>query len=138
MKTRGASILSISLISMFFFFISGGKGLSQNEPKPANAVGIPDILKAVFQNSCIPCHWKGGGIKSTLHVNFSKWDDYEPDTQAQKARKICSVLADDKMPPASAREKSPAIVLTKEQIETVCKWSESLPKESQTVSSKQK
>ena len=129
MKKRGASILSITLISMIFFLLTGSKVLCQNGPKASNAVVIPDNLKAVFQNSCMPCHWKGGGIKSTLHVNFSKWDDYESQTQAQKARKICSVLADDKMPPASARGKRPAIVLTKEQIEAVCKWSESLPKE---------
>ena len=128
MKKRGASILSFTLISLIFFFISGSKGLCQNEPKASTAVVIPDNLKTVFQNSCMPCHWKGGGIKSTLHVNFSKWDDYDSKIQAQKARKICSVLADDKMPPASAREKRPAIILTKEQIEAVCKWSESLPK----------
>jgi hypothetical protein len=136
MKTKSPSILSIALISLIFFLISGSKGLCQNEPKASNAVVIPDNLKAVFQNSYMPCHWKGGGIKSTFHVNFSKWDDYEPKTQIQKAGKLCSVIVDDKMPPASARKTRPDIVLTKDQIEAVCKWSESLPKESQTVSSK--
>jgi hypothetical protein len=121
MKTKRPGIISIALILLIFFLISGSEGLCQNEPKTSNAIKIPDNLKAVFQNSCMPCHWKGGGIKSTFHVNFSKWDDYELDTQVQKARKICSALTDNKMPPASARKTRPDIVLMKDQIEAVCK-----------------
>jgi hypothetical protein len=131
MKSRTASILSISLIAVLFFFICGGKGLCQIAPKASNGIEIPDSLKTIFQNSCMPCHWQGGGIKSTLHVNFSKWDEYEPDAQVGKAKKICSALVDDKMPPAMAREKKPEIVLKNYQIDAICKWSASLPAESQ-------
>ncbi len=128
MKTKNPGIFSIAFISLILILISGSEGLSQNVPKVSNAVKIPDNLKAVFQNSCMPCHWKGGGIKSTFHVNFSKWDNYKPDSQVQKARKICSVLEEDKMPPASARKTRPDIVLKNDQIDAICQWSKSLGK----------
>jgi hypothetical protein len=60
------------LLDAFSLTSAQNKRLCQNEPKASNVVKIPDNLKAVFQNSCMPCHWKGGRIESTIHVNNSK------------------------------------------------------------------
>ncbi len=117
---------TVVFISIIVLFILPAKISGQNPAKPEDTNTLPENLKMVFQHSCTPCHWAGGGFKSTFHVNFSKWPGYRPEKQAAKAKKICSILQNDDMPPASAREKKPDIVPTKEQVDAICKWSATL------------
>jgi hypothetical protein len=126
MKTRYFHFYPVVFIVMLFHLYSADILSGQGVREASSGAVIPANVNAIFQHSCTPCHWAGGGFKSTFHVNFSKWTDYNPDKQVQKAKKICSVLSGDDMPPASAREKRPDIIPTKEQIDAICKWSESL------------
>ena len=126
MKTKVSGVFSIIFSSLLVLFIIPGEISAQNVLKSENKSAIPDKLTAVFQNSCKPCHWEGGKFKSTFHVNFSKWDNYSPGKQAEKAKKICSVLLNEDMPPASVRKIRPEIVPTKDQVDAICKWSETL------------
>ena len=131
MKKIVSCISSAVFSSLFVCFSFPGNIFGQAEPKADNQNLVPENLNTVFHNSCTPCHWAGGGFKSTFHVNFSKWTNYKPDKKALKAKQICSVLLKDDMPPASARKTRPDIVPTKDQIDAICKWSANLKVESQ-------
>ncbi len=130
MKTESV-FSSIVFLFILVFLMVQDAAVAQDGSISKDKSAIPGKLSAVFQNSCMPCHWQGGKFKSTFHVNFSKWDKYSPEKQAQKAKKICSVLLADDMPPASARENKPDIVPSKDQMDAICKWAESLQAESE-------
>lgn len=120
--------LFLFIFTLFFtlFLISAGKVSAQNTQKFPAPNAIPANVGGIIQHSCTPCHWAGGGFKPTSHVNFSKWDNYGINKQANKAKLICSVLQKGSMPPAEVQEKRPDKIPTKDQIETICKWSETL------------
>ncbi|MFZ0280155.1 MAG: heme-binding domain-containing protein [Bacteroidales bacterium] len=131
---KKASVFS-SIVFLFIvvFSMVPDPAVAQDGSIGKDKSAIPGNLNAVFQNSCMPCHWQGGKIKSTFHVNFSNWDNYSPEKQAEKAKKICSVLLADDMPPASARENKPDIVPSKDQMDAICKWAETLQVESEPI-----
>ncbi len=87
---------------------------------------LPEDINKILQYSCSPCHWKGGKWMAKNMVNYSKWTEYDAAKQAKKAGMICYALSKDKMPPKKARKTAPDIVPTKEQIELICKWKDSL------------
>jgi mono/diheme cytochrome c family protein len=93
-------------------------------PSKAAAKGIliPDDLKVVFTNSCMPCHSDKGKEMAKIMLNFSKWNNYSWRTQVQKSRAICRMISKNEMPPAPFRESSPELALTKEQKDNICKW----------------
>lgn len=126
MKKRVTGNFAFVFFSFFALLILPDKILCQDAAKSGNTDTLPGDLKKVFQHSCTPCHWAGGRLKSTLHVNFSKWTSYKPEKQASKAKKICSILLNDDMPPASARKLKPETVPSKEQVDAICKWSATL------------
>jgi hypothetical protein len=91
---------------------------------------IPENINKIFQTSCFTCHGSNGRILPMAKLNFSKWVEYGAAKEAEKASKICSVLTEELMPPKSIRKSNPELIPTKEQIELICKWAESLkPKE---------
>ncbi len=110
-----ASIVLLTNIQI----VSGQTGKKQ-------AVPIPENINKIFQASCARCHSNTGGLMSKAKLNFSEWDQYTTSKQAKKASTICSVLTKEIMPPKSARESKPELIPTKEQIESICKWAESL------------
>jgi hypothetical protein len=59
-------------------------------------------------------------------LNFDEWSEYTIEKQKSRSKEIYSMLSKDKMPPKSARENRPDIVLAKDQIDLIKKWSESL------------
>jgi len=119
-KTSGAFLAGAAFL--FAFFAAPGT----NPVEESTGETIPENLNSVFQTSCKPCHWQGGKFKSTFHVNFSKWDNYGDHRQMEKAKKICSELMSEDMPPETFRKMRPERVPTKEQVDAICKWSESL------------
>ncbi len=126
MKATLSGVFSVIFFSLPVLFIFPGEVFTQNVLTSENKSAIPDKLTAIFQNSCKPCHWQGGKFKSTFHVNFSKWDNYSHGKQAEKAKKICTVLLNEEMPPASVRKFRPEIIPTKDQVDAICKWSETM------------
>jgi mono/diheme cytochrome c family protein len=87
---------------------------------------IPENINKIFQASCFTCHGSNGRMLPMAKLNFSKWAEYGAEKEAEKASKICSMLTAEAMPPKSVRKSNPELILTKEQIELVCKWAESL------------
>jgi hypothetical protein len=90
------------------------------------SVSIPDDLNVVFKNSCMACHSTGGKMMAMSKLNFSDWNNYTPDKQANKATAICKVITKGAMPPQSFLDKNPQAVLTASQKDMICKWSKSL------------
>jgi hypothetical protein len=86
---------------------------------------LPEEINKIVTVSCIPCHTSTGGMLSRGKLNFTEWTKYSADTQKKKAEKMYSELKKGAMPPKSARETRPEIIPTKDQIETIKKWSES-------------
>jgi len=87
---------------------------------------IPDNLLKIFTNSCTPCHSSKGSLMPRTKLNFDEWSEYTIEKQKSRSKEIYSMLSKDKMPPKSARENRPDIVLAKDQIDLIKKWSESL------------
>ena len=108
---------------LFNFSLSG-----QEMSKESNA--LPDNINKIVTASCTPCHTSKGGLLSRGKLNFTEWTQYSPSKQKEKAEMMYSVLKKGAMPPKSAKEASPEIIPTRDQIDTIKKWVESLKTES--------
>ncbi|MBN1599125.1 MAG: heme-binding domain-containing protein [Bacteroidales bacterium] len=86
-----------------------------------------DVYK-IFENSCLECHSAGGKKLASAKLNFSEWDSYKPERQINKSEGICKVITEGNMPPKKFRKSNPESIPTEAQLETICKWSESLAK----------
>jgi len=100
--------------------IACGQTVTEQSPR------IPKDVNKIFQTSCIACHGDKGKLLANTKVNFSKWAEYGSEKAAVKASSICSAVRKGTMPPESATKSNPEIILTKEQIDLICKWAESL------------
>jgi hypothetical protein len=87
---------------------------------------LPESINRIVSTHCMPCHSSTGGIMSRTKLNFSEWTDYSIDKQKKKAETMAKELKKNAMPPKSARENNPDIIPTKEQIETIKTWADSL------------
>lgn len=114
-------IMALMAIMMSTQIISG-------QDAKAKASPIPDNVNKIFQTSCTPCHWKGGKWMAMNFINFSKWTEYDAAKESKKAGMIKYVLEKGKMPPKKVRKNTPDIVPTKEQIDLINKWADSLKK----------
>lgn len=124
MKKVNVRLWSIALISGLAMI----QAVSGQTPKVL-AAPIPPDVENIFKTSCTPCHWNGGKMMAMGMVNFSKWTEYKSSKGASKASMICSVLTKGKMPPKKIRKNIPEIVPTKDQLDIICKWAESLKSE---------
>ena len=95
------------------------KGGVMNKPIPADVMKIAD-------KSCVKCHTEPGDFMALSHLNLSNWDKYSPEKQAGKAKKMCSMVTKDKMPPKGFREKHPQDVPSEQEVKTICNWAQSI------------
>jgi hypothetical protein len=129
MKNIFLILAAIGLVAITVSFVPAiSKSSSSNGSKQLTTSAIPDDVKAIFEKSCMGCHSDDASGFAKSKVNFSKWDSYEPAKQAAKGSDICNVLTKAKMPPKSVRKSKPELVPTKEQIDLICKWSQTLGK----------
>ena len=101
---------------------SGQTGKKQQFP-------IPENINKIFQTSCMPCHGDNGGRLPKSRLYFSRWAVYGAAKEAEKASLICSAVRKGKMPPKSVRDSKPELIPTKEQVDLICNWAESLKSE---------
>jgi hypothetical protein len=120
--SRYKVILWIMAIIIIMINIHIASGQTAENPK----FPIPDGINKIFQTSCMSCHSNDGGRFPKSKLNFSRWTGYGGAKEAEKASSICSALGKGKMPPKSVRESYPGLIPTKEQIDLICKWAESL------------
>jgi len=87
---------------------------------------IPENINKIFKVSCLNCHGSNGRLLALAKLNLSKWDEFTAAEKVNKAAGICYEMTEGKMPPKSARKSNPELIPSAEQIESICKWSESL------------
>jgi mono/diheme cytochrome c family protein len=90
---------------------------------------IPENINRIFQTSCMPCHGSNGGRFPKSRLCFSRWAVYGAAKEKEKASLICSSVRKGKMPPKSVRDSKPELIPTKEQIDLICNWAETLKEE---------
>jgi hypothetical protein len=117
-----AGFLIIGLI-LLSFPVRGQEGSK-------TSLAFPEEVNKIVTASCTPCHTSKGGLMSRSKLNFTEWTNYTPEKQKEKASKVFSEIDKGAMPPKSVREKKPELIPTKEQAETIKKWSESFLSES--------
>ncbi|MGB8489774.1 MAG: hypothetical protein WCE64_01820 [Bacteroidales bacterium] len=121
-KNPGSKILRHFIVCAVLMVAPVVAGAQQTKvPTP-----MPTEIKSIFKKSCMECHGKDGRLFARWKVNFSRWEDYSADEKAKKSFMICSILSDGKMPPKKVREQKPDLVPTKEQVDMICKWADSL------------
>ena len=129
MKKLFLLFAAIGLVAITVSFVPAiTKSAGSNGSKLITTSAMPDDVKAIFEKSCMGCHGEGGKQMAMSKVNFSKWDSYDSKKQASKGGAICKAITKGKMPPKSVRESKPELVPTKEQIDLICKWSQTLGK----------
>jgi hypothetical protein len=72
------------------------------------------------------CHGDNGGRLPKSRLYFSRWAGYGIAKEAEKASLICSSARKGKMPPKSVRDSKPELITTREQVDLICNWAESL------------
>jgi mono/diheme cytochrome c family protein len=112
-------LTAIVIILINIQIASGQTGNKQQSP-------IPENINKIFHSSCMPCHGDNGGRLPKSRLYFSRWAGYGAAKEAEKASLICSSVRKGKMPPKSVRDSKPKLIPTKEQIDLICNWAESL------------
>jgi hypothetical protein len=109
------------LVVGLLFLCFSVSGLDTATVSPA----LPDSINTIATLSCMPCHANSGGSFSRSKLNFEVWTQYSPEKQKELAKKVYSEIDEGSMPPKASRERSPEKIPTKEQTETIKRWSES-------------
>lgn len=119
-----SKLIQMSITAMLANICVASGQSEKKQPFP-----IPENINKIFQVSCLQCHGSDGGRLPKSKLNFARWSGYGATKEAEKAMLICSTLSKGKMPPKSVRESNPELILTKEQVDSICKWAESLKSE---------
>ena len=119
-----SKIIQLAIIAMLANIRIASGQSEKNQPFP-----IPENINKIFKTSCMQCHGSDGGRLPKSKLNFSRWAGYGAAKEAEKALLICSTLRKGKMPPKSVRDSNPELIPTKEQVDLICKWAESLKPE---------
>ena len=122
--------ISVSVAIVCAIFISSLiiNQLNAQTVKKDNASGKPvpaDVMK-IFTKSCSACHSEPGGSMAMSRLNFTNWDKYSPEKQADKAKAICDQVTKGKMPQKSFISKHPDAVVSAEGLNAICSWSQSI------------
>ncbi len=124
MKNKANSSLSVFIFLFIGLFILDFSVTGQETAKVSPS--LPDDVNKIVSFSCVPCHTSNGGLLSREKLNFTEWTNYSLKKQKEKAEKMSSVLKKEAMPPKSARETRPEIIPSKEQVDIIKKWADSL------------
>jgi len=124
-SNRSLAVIRLSLIIGFLVLAMNVHG--QDTIKVSSA--LPDDINKIISFSCMPCHSSTGGMLARGKLNFTEWPTYSAEKQKDKAESMYKEVSKNKMPPKSARETRPEIILTKEQVDIIKKWVDSLQAE---------
>jgi len=123
MKKAAVSSLLFLLFTVFNLTLSN---LSLCAQETSKSTALPGNINNIVTVSCVPCHTSTGGLLSRTKLNFTEWSDYSPEKQKGKASKMYSEVKKGAMPPKSARETRPEIIPTREQLDIIKNWVDSL------------
>jgi cytochrome c5 len=127
MKKLLTIILAVSAIMLTAAIILVPvKASSSLKPLNGASAAMPDTMMKIFQNSCMDCHATDGNAMAKSHINFTEWDKYSPQKQADKAMAACKMVSKDAMPPKGWRKNNADRVPTARQKKAICDWANSL------------
>jgi hypothetical protein len=116
----------VSFLAACLFIFPGFILTLSGQEAPKTSPSLPEDINKIVTASCMPCHSSQGGLMSRTKLNFTEWNQYSLSKQKDKADEMYTILKKEKMPPKSARENNPDIIPTKEQIDAIKKWADSL------------
>jgi cytochrome c5 len=124
-KVMSITVVAISVLFVSLLIINQ---LNAQSTKKGDAAGkpIPANVQKLFERSCYACHAEPGNFMAISHVNFTNWDKYSTEKQAEKAQAICKMVTKDKMPPKSFVSKNPEKAIMAEELTNICNWAQSL------------
>jgi hypothetical protein len=121
--------IAIAVVGALFITTMIINPLSAQTAQKSSPVGkpIPENVMKIAEKSCMKCHTEpgGNGMAASI-INLSKWDAYSPEKQAAKAKSMCKMVSKNKMPPKNFKKSHPDGIPSKEEIATICDWSQSL------------
>jgi cytochrome c5 len=122
--------MSITVVAMSVLFVSLliMNQLNAQNTKKVDAAGkpIPANVQKLFERSCYACHSEPGSMMAKSHLDFTNWDKYSAEKQADKAKAICTMVTKDKMPPKPFVSKHPGTAIMAEELTNICNWAQSL------------
>jgi hypothetical protein len=121
---KKVTIITLAIAKVILFTALIDKIVSAQPVQKTPA--IPADVLIIAKKTCMYCHAEPGNKIALFHVNLSKWDTYTIEKQSAKASAMCNMVSNGKMPPKAYKKKNPDFVPTKDEIKTICDWSESL------------
>ena len=123
------SLISMSVMFAIVLLFNPQTVIGSKKPVPASpGTALPDSVLKFVQKTCMDCHADDGNFMAKGKVNFSTWDTYTDEKQADKAKAICKALTKKSMPPSKWCKNNTANVPTQADIDMVCRWATSLQK----------
>ena len=124
-KTLKISATVLIILTLTIGFASLVQAQTQQNDK-LQGTKVPMEVMKILEKTCVNCHSEPGKTLALSHVNLSKWDQYSPDKQADKAKSMCKEVTKEKMPPKKFRDEHPESIPTSDEIKTICDWAQSL------------
>ena len=128
-KTAVTSVvISILVVSAWVFIQSQPARALKSMATGYENTAMPDTIRQIFEKSCTDCHSSDGSSMAKSKINFSTWDTYSAEKQAEKAGKICKELKKGAMPPKNFRKNHPELIPDQKEVDAICKWADSFKK----------
>lgn len=122
----GEIILGVSFIVLIASLSYGFHNRDINEEKFLDVKptpGFPEVIMEIIVHSCYDCHTgESENQKAKDALDFLKWNEYKTAKKVQLLNKMHEVLTEEKMPPEKYLNSNPEKKLSKEQLETMTKW----------------
>jgi uncharacterized membrane protein len=120
--------IAVAVISVLFISSLIINQLNAENAKSGSTQGkaIPANVMKIVDKSCTGCHSEPGNMMAISHLNFTSWDKYSPEKQADKAKDMCTQVTKSKMPPKSFTSKHPDAAISSDQLNEICNWAQSI------------
>jgi len=122
------ALLLIGLVSFQSNF-NGTPDPNAPPPQEASKFVVPGNVKAILDNSCLPCHGTNGKAKAKFKWNYDKTANMKISKLVGKLSKISTKLEKGKMPPKKFETKYPDRKLTDADRKVMIDWAQGLAKE---------
>ena len=128
-KNAFIALIAMSAMLAFVFVLAPNAIAGCKKPLSAEpGTTLPDSIQKLVQRACMDCHANDGNFMAKGKVNFSAWEKYDAEKQANKAAAMCKALTKGSMPQKKWCTNNPKDVPTQAEKDMVCKWANSLKK----------
>jgi hypothetical protein len=124
-KTLRIALFMVGVLTATTLIAYVVMGQTTQKDEKTNRQIPADVLK-IAERSCVKCHTEPGNNMALMHLNLSNWEKYSGEKQAAKAKDICKMVSNEKMPPKKFRTEHPDGIPTADEIKTFCDWAQSL------------